>query len=208
MEITIISDTHGLHEELSLKKGDLLIHAGDITEYGTKEETSDFLNWFTGQPFTHKIFIAGNHDLFFEESSEATIKELIPKNIIYLQNTGIEVNGLKIWGSPVTPHFLGMAFNEKEGIKKVWNKIPASTDILITHGPPNGIMDEGIGCIELLNRVKKIKPLLHCYGHAHGVSGCETIGNVNFINSALVNTLDPLKNELYKINAKPIIFEI
>ncbi len=208
MNITVISDTHGLHEELSLKKGDLLIHAGDITEYGTKEETSDFLNWFTVQPFTYKIFIAGNHDLFFEESSKATIKNLIPKNVIYLQNTGVEVNGFKIWGSPVTPHFLGMAFNEKEGIKKVWNKIPTGTDILITHGPPNGIMDEGIGCLELLNKVKKIKPLLHCYGHKHSTNGREIINGVNFINAALVNTLDPFNNEPYKIIATPIIFEI
>ena len=208
MNITIISDTHGLHEELSLKKGDLLIHAGDITEYGTKEETSDFLNWFTVQPFTHKIFIAGNHDLFFEGSSKAIIKKLIPKNIIYLQNAGVEINGLKIWGSPVTPYFLGMAFNGKAAIKKVWNKIPDNTDIIITHGPPKTIMDAGIGCIELLNRINKIKPLLHCFGHAHGVSGCETIGNVNFINAALANTLDPFNNEPYKIIGTPIIFEI
>lgn len=66
MEITFISDTHGLHDELKLTHGEALIHCGDITEYGTEEEVVDFLSWFSKQPFRHKIFIAGNHDLFLE----------------------------------------------------------------------------------------------------------------------------------------------
>ena len=135
MDITFISDTHGLHNRLNLNEGTLLIHSGDITEYGTEEEVNEFLHWFSRQNFKHRIFIAGNHDLFLEECTSAKRKRMIPLDIINLQNSGIEIEDLKIWGSPVTPYFLGMAFNARQGteIRKVWNKIPAGTDILITH---------------------------------------------------------------------------
>ena len=68
MNLTIIADTHGLHDEIKLKPGTMLIHAGDITEYGTEDEVVDFLKWFSKQPFQYKIFIAGNHDLFWKNA--------------------------------------------------------------------------------------------------------------------------------------------
>lgn len=86
MDITFISDTHGIHDELKLQEGKVLIDAGDITEYGTEEEVTDFLKWFSKQPFTYKIFIAGNHDLFLQECSLSKRNKLIPLGIIYLQN--------------------------------------------------------------------------------------------------------------------------
>jgi len=210
MDITFISDTHGIHERLKLKPGTVLIHAGDVTEYGTEDEVSDFLHWFSRQPFTYKIFIAGNHDLFLETCAPAKRKRMIPSDIIYLQNSGIEIVGLKIWGSPVTPYFLGMAFNARQGaeIEKAWNKIPADTDILITHGPPKGILDNGVGSEELLTRINKIRPAIHCFGHAHGQNGIETINGTAFINASIVNCLDPFKNDEYRMAGKPIIYEI
>lgn len=87
MKITVIADKHGLHEEIHFGEGgDMIIHAGDVTEYGTEDEVMDFLKWFSKQPFTHKIFIAGNHDLFFEDCTAARKRKLIPKEIIYLEN--------------------------------------------------------------------------------------------------------------------------
>lgn len=209
MDITFISDTHGLHERLKLKPGTVLIHAGDVTEYGLEDEVSDFLHWFSRQPFTYKIFIAGNHDLFLEECKPAKRKKMIPSDIIYLQNSGIEIEGLKVWGSPVTPHFLGMAFNARQGkeIEKVWNKIPDNTDILITHGPPNGILDNGVGSEELLTRINRIQPTVHCFGHAHGQNGVETINDTTFINASIVNSLDPFMNEEYRMVGKPILYK-
>lgn len=206
MDITFISDTHGLHSKLKLKEGTLLIHAGDITEYGTEHEVTDFLNWFSKQPFTYKIFIAGNHDLFLEECSVSKRNKLIPKGIIYLQNSSAEIEGFKIWGSPVTPYFLGMAFNVRAGkdIKKVWDKIPADTDILITHSPPKGILDNGVGCEELMNRVNQFQPKIHCFGHEHGQNGIEISNKTTFVNAAMVNSLDPLRNDEYKVIGKVI----
>lgn len=206
MDITFISDTHGIHDELKLQEGKILIHSGDITEYGTEEEVSDFLKWFSKQPFLYKIFIAGNHDLFFEECSLSKRKKLIPSGIIYLQNSFVEIENVKIWGSPVTPYFLGMAFNARPGkeIKKVWDKIPLDTDILITHGPPKGILDNGIGCEELFNRVNIIQPTMHCFGHAHGQNGVLKKNGITYINAAMVNSLDPFKDDEYKMIYIPI----
>jgi Icc-related predicted phosphoesterase len=210
MDITFISDTHGLHGRLKLNPGTVLIHTGDVTEYGSEDEVADFLFWFSKQPFSYKVFIAGNHDLFLEECSPAKRKKMILSDIIYLQNSGIEIKGLKVWGSPVTPYFLGMAFNVRQGteIRKVWNKIPSGTDILISHGPPKGILDNGVGDEELLLQVFKIQPAVHCFGHAHGQNGIETVNGTTFINASIVNSLDSLQSAEYKVIGKPIIYKI
>ena len=192
MEITFISDTHGLHDRIKLNPGTVLVHAGDITEYGTEEEGVEFLGWFSKQPFTYKIFIGGNHDLFLEALTLRKMKQLILANIIYLQNNGTELEGIKFWGSPVTPYFLGMAFNARAGkeIRKVWSKIPLDTDILITHGPPKGILDGGLGCEDLLLQIERVKPKIHCFGHVHGQSGSTIVNGTKYINAAVVNTRD------------------
>ncbi|MEI7527199.1 MAG: metallophosphatase domain-containing protein [Mariniphaga sp.] len=206
MDITFISDTHGLHDRLKLNSGTVLVHAGDITEYGSEEEGIEFLEWFSRQPFTYKIFIGGNHDLFLETLTLRKIKKLVQEGIIYLQNNGTEIEGIKFWGSPVTPYFLGMAFNEREGnaIRKVWNKIPFETDVLITHGPPKGILDGGMGCDELHLQINRVRPKIHCFGHVHGQNGMESYNGTNFINASMVNRLNPLENATYKLIGKPI----
>jgi len=218
MQITVISDTHGLHDRItSLNKpffnevdgaGKMIIHAGDITEDGTEAEVRDFLRWFAKLPHQYKIFIGGNHDLFLEQSSLVAIGKMIPQGIYYLNNSGLIVEGIRIWGSPVTPYFLGMAFNKKRGaeIKKVWDNLPPLTDILITHGTPAGIMDGGFGCEDLLERVKEIKPTYHLYGHSHGYSGVNKVEETTFINAAMVDSPDPLEVINYKIIANPIVF--
>jgi Icc-related predicted phosphoesterase len=98
----------------------------------------------------------------------------------YLQDSEVEVEGLKVYGSPWTPWFHDWAFNAQRGedIKGLWDNIPGDTDILVTHGPPLGHGDrvlyppgQRVGCEDLLNRVKEIKPRLHVFGHIHEDSG-------------------------------------
>ena len=219
MQITVISDTHGLHDRIkSLNKpftdevdgkGKMIIHAGDITEDGSEAEVRDFLRWFAKLPHQYKIFIGGNHDLFLEQSLMATIGKMMPEGVVYLCNSGLIVEGIRIWGSPVTPYHLGMAFNKKRGkeIKKVWDGIPPWTDILITHGAPAGIMDGGFGCNDLLEKVEEMKPSYHFFGHAHGQSGVSKVEETTFINAAMVDSPDPLEIINYKLIAQPIAFE-
>lgn len=202
MRIIAIADTHGLHDKLTLPPGDVLIHAGDISMKGTEQEITKFMKWFSKQNFKHKIFIAGNHDFYFEKMPMEEIKKMIPAEIIYLNDTGVEINGLRFWGSPVTPWFYDWAFNRNRGeaIKKHWDLIPDDTDILITHGPVHKILDKttsGIftGCEELLRKVNEIKPKVHICGHIHEACGSLEKEGTLFINASVLDEKYQLKNE-------------
>ena len=143
VRIICISDTHGQHAGLRLPDGDILIHAGDFMTYGNApREIIDFDAWLGRQPHAHKIVIAGNHDRLFE-SHPIPARALIT-NVIYLEDSGVEVEGLKFWGSPVQPPFNNWAFNVQRGapIRRHWDKIPTDTDVLVTHGPPFGMLDQ------------------------------------------------------------------
>jgi Icc-related predicted phosphoesterase len=143
LRIVCISDTHGQHTKLSVPDGDVLIHAGDFTAFGERpKEIIDFNQWAGKQPHQHKIVIAGNHDSMFERHPGAA-RELLG-NAIYLENSATELAGLKIWGSPVQPEFNNWAFNIARGaaIRRYWKMIPTNTDVLVTHGPPFGVLDK------------------------------------------------------------------
>lgn len=90
MKIILISDSHRKHNQLNLPEGDMLIHAGDVSSRWTKEQVLDFIKWFSNQDYKYKTFIAGNHDFFFEKEGQEEIDSLIPSNLIYLNDSGIE----------------------------------------------------------------------------------------------------------------------
>jgi Icc-related predicted phosphoesterase len=193
MRIALISDTHGKHDGLLLPEADLLIHAGDFSQRGRLAEVQDFMAWFAKQPHPHKVLIAGNHD-FMAEQDPALFASLIPPGITYLNDSGTEIGGLKIWGSPIQPWFFDWAFNRQRGsdIQKHWDLIPADTDILITHGPPLGALDktasgEVVGCANLMAKVEEVQPRLHVFGHIHEGHGLEVRGKTTFVNASVLN---------------------
>ena len=171
MRITHISDTHNKHNQLNgkLPGGQLLIHSGDFTSIGRKHEVEKFIEWLDKQDYTHKVFIAGNHDLTFQserlyeeksayferrifdtpgsEGKPEWLVELLnnlPDSVYYLENSSIKLEGINIWGSPYSPSFgYGWAFNKDRGhdITQCWNEIPMDTDIVITHTPIYGYND-------------------------------------------------------------------
>lgn len=203
MKIIAISDTHGLHHGLkNLPKGDMLIHAGDVSRSGSRAQVQDFLFWFEQQDYQYKVLIAGNHDYFFEQASSELISSMIPTNVIYLNDSGVEIEGIHLWGSPIQPWFHDWAFNRQRGkeIQKHWNLIPQNTDILITHGPPAGILDitvrgnEHVGCEDLLKTIQTIKPRVHIFGHIHEAYGVEEKGGVKYINASVLNLQYELVN--------------
>jgi Icc-related predicted phosphoesterase len=208
LKFVAISDTHCRHHNIKLPKGDVLLHAGDISYNGKKSEVLDFLNWFSLQDFKHKIFIAGNHDFYFESANPLELSEIIPANIIYLNDTCTTINQLKIWGSPVTPWFYNWAFNKSRGnvIRKHWQKMPGDIDLLLTHGPVYGILDSVInstsaGCKNLLEKVMEVRPKVHVFGHIHESYGITHKNGIKFINASLLN-------ESYELVNQPIVFEI
>jgi len=212
-------------------EADMIIHAGDMSNMGYETEVEDFLKWFSELPYKYKILIAGNHDWLFE-LQRGIAKDMLKKypNIIYLENDFVEIdmnegfaslansgeegstivpsNKLKIWGSPITPWFHSWAFNKIRGdeINRYWAHIPDDIDILVTHGPPHGILDmvlEGSekGCEMLMERIKQIKPKLHVFGHIHEAAGHEEKDEIHFVNASLVNVRMQLMH-------KPTIFEV
>ncbi len=193
-----ISDTHGRHAELSnLPNADIIIHSGDFTMAGTEQEAIEFLNWFCDLPYSHKIFIAGNHDECFYE---ATISGL-DSNCHYLCNSSVIIDGISFYG---VPFFMQDSFSDKQ--RKLYEKIPDYTDVLITHEPPLGILDLDdnirFGSEELLIRVCLMSPKLHLFGHIHDRFGILRQHNIIFSNGS---TLDKAYNE---IRSKFCVIEI
>ena len=202
MKLTLISDTHGQHRDLNLPSGDVLIHAGDVSKRGTESEVADFLDWFSDQDFKYKIFIAGNHNFYFEDISEDIIGMIVPDDIIYLNDSGVEIDGVHFWGSPVQPRFYDWAFNRDRGedIQKHWDKIPISTDVLITHGPPYEILDmtnDGLraGCEDLKDTLQKLRVRCHVFGHIHESYGSVQKDNCFYANASVLDQHYNLINE-------------
>lgn len=208
MKIVFISDTHGQHRKLkNLPKADLIIHGGDVSKLGKDHEVEDFIHWFLRLDYAHKIFIAGNHDFYFEDYSLDFIQKKLTSNCHYLCNSGVEIEGVKIWGSPVTPTFFNWAFNVDRGIpiQKYWKMIPSDTNILVTHGPVKGMLDRtssniNAGCEDLLKTVEKLKPKFHLFGHIHEAYGKEKVNETTFVNGSLLNEKYELVNSPVEID--------
>lgn len=189
MKIVAFSDTHMLHDKVEIPGGDLLIFAGDMSVCKTVQDVTRFNNFLKTLPHPHKIVVGGNHDHLLAYSPE-TGRELL-RDAVYLQDSSIIIEGIKIYGSPWQPTFNTKACNafalpRGKIIRRKWDLIPEDTDILVTHSPPCGIMDEdsGVshGCSDLLERVQHVQPKYHIFGHIHNHNGIESIGKTNFIN--------------------------
>jgi Icc-related predicted phosphoesterase len=217
--ITFLSDTHTKQHLIpmaDLPGGDILIHCGDITSRGYYEEATGFMRWFNRlDQYTHKVFIAGNHDFVFEKHLHLvpSILALGPK-VTYLQDSAVELEGIKIYGSPWQPEFYNWAFNLPRGgqeLRDKWTAIPKDTDILVTHGPPFGKLDvvPGVGQVRVgcevlseLYATKQLNPAIHAFGHIHcsyGTCGGHG-GDTTFINASSLNEGYQYQNRPININ--------
>ena len=183
IKILHLSDTHGMHRRLTeLPSADILVHSGDFTMMGTMPEALDFLDWLCDMPYRHKVFIAGNHDTCLYKAYVNGLDD----NVYYLSNSGVVIEGLYFWGVPL---FMEDCINEQQD--KNFSDIPDSTDILVTHVPPLGILDidDGIhyGSKVLLERIKQIKPELHLFGHIHRANGVFRNDVTAFSNAAIMD---------------------
>ena len=227
MRIIAISDTHGSLPYVP--ECDMFIHAGDICPatnhtrvFQSNWLATKFYTWFNEIEAKHKIIVAGNHDWIFYDSKKM-LPEFFndPTKCHYLENTGVEIDGIKFWGSPWTPFFNDWAFNFPEGPagdvlkQNTWNEIPLGTDAVITHGPPNGYLDvvrddtpaghwqrnagyaayRRVGCPFLLDRIMIVKPKVHIFGHVH-TTPQEKYGETTFYNASVLD-------EQYRLVGKP-----
>lgn len=221
MKIDLISDTHEMHYhlyDLHISKVEMIICAGDVANHKipaiNNNKMRDFLTWFSSLPHKYKIFVPGNHDVSIQDG---LVKPEEYSDIIFLIHEEIIIEGIKIFGSPYTPTFgTNWAYNvPRNKIGKYWEEIPENTDILITHGPPMGILDstetktytkekmfKHVGCKALLSKVIEVNPKYHIFGHLHdekhvlnhgfrNTNRCDTV----FINASVVDLSHTFTNE-------------
>ena len=199
MKVVAFADTHGAHEEVQIPDGDVLIFSGDMCYTGDIEDVFLFGRWLGKLPHRYKIVIAGNHDRPFEHRKGLAQAAL--GSCYYLENRGCMIDGVYFYGSPYTPEFNQWHFMLPRGdaMQANWEKIPANTDVLITHGPPAGILDatsrgEQVGCCDLALAVDRIRPRYHVFGHIHGQRGEREFGGTRYINCSVCDeTYDPIQ---------------
>ncbi len=211
MRIVSISDTHSLIPLYNIPEGDILIHCGDLTNVGSIFEFVRFIKWFNSFNHPYKICIAGNHDIGLEKQRQLSEQMFKESGIIYLRDSSIEIGKLKFYGSPWTPKFFNWAFMlcNDEVSKITRDNIPDDVNVLVTHGPPHGILDfiksktnkNHLGCKFLLERILNLNNLkLHLFGHIHDSYGYCKIKNVLFANCSVCT-------EQYKPTNFPIVID-
>lgn len=215
MKVVMTSDNHG--HPFRIPECDVFVHAGDLTAFGTLKETKKFARWLRTQTQVgQSIIVPGNHDRCYEQSPAATAVLFAGDKVAILNNSGIEIDGINFWGSAYTPPFFNWAFMaEEDELQLMYTKMPQEIDILITHGPPRGILDPGyldphVGSKALLGAVmdpaRKIRH--HVFGHLHAAGGMERTFKTN--NGDFETTFHNVSacNEAYAIKTEPKVIEI
>jgi predicted phosphohydrolase len=187
VRIVAVADTHLFHGELAVPAGNVFVHASDLCCGGDLAELEVAADWIARLPHRHKVIVAGNHDwAFVHEPARA---RMLFATAHYLKDAEVMIDGVRFYGSPWQPAFHDWAFNLPRGaaLAAVWAKIPRGVDVLITHGPPNGIGDRTTmvaraGCVDLRRRVAELAPALHLFGHIHQDGGAWRHGATTFAN--------------------------
>ena len=183
LTLICISDTH--NSQPHIPPGDLLVHAGDLTQSGSLSEVQRTLDWLNTFPHTHKVVVAGNHDLFLDGTTTAADRDgrdvLKWGSLIYLQNSSTSLifpggRRLKVYGSPWTRKQGNWAFQYPRGEDRWSNTIPDDTDVLVTHSPPRFHLDvDGFGDENLLDELWRVRPRVHVFGHIHAGHGQDVL---------------------------------
>lgn len=224
IRVVHMSDTHNLHDlaSSSIPKGDIFLHTGDIcanydAQRNLRADLQEFFQWLEDEicpKFDKIVLIGGNHDVILDEDHprfDRAAWNLIRNfqndhaGFSYLKDESTTYRGLVIYGSPTCVSrvetmdlsYLSNGFERwLEDRRSLWERIPKDTDILLTHCPPGGILEEvggdnGKGACRLLAKAVYRRsnedeneyngfrpPLLHAFGHVHSTHG------VGFVNNA------------------------
>jgi Icc-related predicted phosphoesterase len=211
MKVVCISDTHNKHDSLlPIEDGDVLVHSGDATLQGSTKEVASFIEWFSRQPHKNKIFVPGNHDWLFQLNPKLASDICSDNGITLLLDKSVMIDGYVFYGSPWQPEFFKWAFNLPRGhmLADKWSEIPDDVNVLITHGPPHGILDqleyndERVGCQDLADRILKLKELkLHVFGHIHCDAGEKWFSGVKYVNASVLD-------DRYRLRKQEVIVEL
>lgn len=171
--IFAFADTHGMYRRLAIPaEADILICAGDACEGFNPADLQDFFAWYTAIPAKLRIFVPGNHDRIFNQEP-IRARNLIPGGVVYLENKGMEFDGIKFYSVPARPY-----------LRDTKATIPSGIDFLITHGPAYSYLDRDLGCKQLFLSVASAQPKYHIFGHVHeeGLQRKAMLGGTTFLN--------------------------
>jgi predicted phosphohydrolase len=197
LRLVCLSDTHGLHRQIVVPYGDVLIVVGDRTRHGEPDELPDRNDWLGILPHAHKLLIAGNHDFICEQQPQR-IPQLLSNATDLCDTTSIIV-GAVCFGSPWTPSGGWACSRSLNALAYRWAEIPEHTDVLITHGPPLGTLDqnaggEHLGCPALADAVRRVRPRLHVFGHIHEAYGRSEVDGITVANASSCTATDAPTN--------------
>ncbi|KAF8833592.1 Metallo-dependent phosphatase [Paxillus ammoniavirescens] len=193
-----ISDTHS--RTYRVPSGDVLLHAGDLSSWGTLPQLTTTVEWLKTLDHPIKFLVAGNHDLCLDKKwgesdnwgfnpeviqcARAYVHSQASFGMYYLEHSPIHVTSpsgrvWKLYGSPAAPVHVEGAFQyaSRTEAKAIYDRIPDDTDILITHTPPYKTLDKTkkgshAGCQVLSSRLEHLKHCqLHVFGHIHEAAG-------------------------------------
>ena len=232
IRVICFSDTHSGHQKVPIEwfpPGDIALFAGDFTNVGSLKDTKSFISFYASLPYKYKVLIAGNHEVTYDKENRERIighytrheteecnnnididsiknEAINDDRVIYLEDSSVELMGLKIYGSPYSVEFGNWAFPTFDNEKgSRWEKIPNDTDIVLVHGPPYGILDKttrglNAGCPYLKKKISKIKPALCVFGHIHEAYGVVQKKNTIYANASVLNIQ-------YSVQNKPIVID-
>lgn len=226
MKVICISDTHCKLRQVNIPDGDILAHAGDLTFRGDINEIAQELHALEKlrSKFKHILLVFGNHDWLGQNNPSLAKQMCDDAGVTLLDHSEIVIDGIKFFGSAWQPEFYNWAYNLPRGqaLKDKWDQIPSDTDVLITHTPPYGILDEvrrveyipakpggnprviermeHVGCEELYKAVERVKPRYHVFGHIHSGYG-KFHGGTIYLNASICT-------EEYKPLNKPLEFNL
>jgi predicted phosphohydrolase len=212
LRFVCISDTHNKIHKIHIPNGDVFIHCGDAVHFLTSSRDIVRFNQFVGGlPHKYKLFISGNHCVCLDPTRPDLSQQLL-SNMTYLQDQLIDIEGIRIYGSPWRPKrgllYQAEAFGYDPKLirEDKWSNIPEDLDFLLTHGPPYSIRDyhpltdERIGCPGLLTEVvTRVRPRVHLFGHMHTCHGASLYKNED--NRILIgDTFNPESHDILFIN--------
>lgn len=217
IDIRFISDTHDCHDDIKEVEVDAIIHTGDETSSRdlsvNNNLANDFFCWYARYPSPIKLYVPGNHSLAVHRGMIKQ-EDLTVDGIQLLVDLPVNLYGYRVYGSPWTPLFGQCAafMRKRNQMKPVWDAIPDNTEILVTHGPPKGILDLApdmapesdiaqVGCKALRNRVNEVGPLIHAFGHLHDMGdellnyGVLRRGYTTYINASCCDLRGTFKHQ-------------
>lgn len=195
MKIVATSDTHfPITKEVAdalLPAGDVLVIAGDLMYAGMPHEWYPLVDALAALDYKHKLFVPGNHDLFFQMFAGPCMQDMRKAGVHCLTPTKptVEIDGVRFAGCPFVTNLPNWAYNSDED--SIWGYLDSlrRTDVLICHSPPAGVLDSdgkgryGVGAIR--KYMSHYEPGAVVCGHVHEAYGMRKVGRTMVYNASM-----------------------